>query len=171
MYTVAPEHLGRLIGIAHRPARRAPMQCVENIYVTAGAGLEGDHKGTKFPRRGVTILAREDWETAIAGLPPADNPASLPWTERRANLLVEGITLPRIKGAVIRIGAMLLEITAQTYPCRRMEEVHAGLLIALAAEWRGGITCRVLQGGHVALGDEVQIAIIPHTSPTGRLPA
>ena len=54
---------GRLIGIAHRPAHRAPMQTVESALIA-----EGDHKGQKFPRRGVTILAREAWEAALADL-------------------------------------------------------------------------------------------------------
>jgi hypothetical protein len=45
---------GRLIGIARRPAHRAPMQTVETALIEAGGGVEGDHKGKKFPRRGVT---------------------------------------------------------------------------------------------------------------------
>ena len=59
---------GRLIGIAHRPAHRAPMQTVESALIAEGGGVEGDHKGQKFPRRGVTILAREAWEAALADL-------------------------------------------------------------------------------------------------------
>ena len=57
--------------------------------MTAGAGLEGDHKGAKFPKRGISILAREDWEAAIAMLADLAGPVPLPWTTRRANLLVK----------------------------------------------------------------------------------
>ena len=52
---------GRLLGIAWRPERRAPMQTVDSIDISLEAGVAGDHKGAKFKRRAVTILAREDW--------------------------------------------------------------------------------------------------------------
>ena len=56
---------------------------------------------------------------------------------------------------------MRLEVTGQTYPCLRMEEAHAGLLSALAKDWRGGVTARVLAGGVVALGDAVEVLVDP----------
>ena len=59
---------GRLIGIARRDARRAPMQTIDEVAITLERGVEGDHKGAKFKRRAVTILAREDWEAALAAL-------------------------------------------------------------------------------------------------------
>ena len=69
-----------------RPCRRTI--CVE-------AGLAGDSKGARFPLRQITVLAREAWEAAAAALGDPD----LPWTVRRANLLVEGVELPRAKVA------------------------------------------------------------------------
>jgi MOSC domain-containing protein YiiM len=30
-------------------------------------------------------------------------------------------------------------------------------LSALAKDWRGGVTCRVLEGGPIGLGDEVEV--------------
>jgi len=150
---------GRLIGIAWRPARRAPMQTVDRVLVTKERGVEGDHKGAKFPRRAVTVLAREDWEAALSDLGVADN--KLAWTERRANLLVEGVRLPRALGATLRIGPVLLEVTYPTTPCSRMDEAHAGLKSALYPHWRGGVTCRLLEGGRIALGDGVEVAPSP----------
>ena len=60
-------------------------------------------------------------------------------------------------------------MTAQTYPCARMEEARAGLLKALAKEWRGGVTCRVLEGGRIAIGDPVEVLVRPPEVQT-RLP-
>ncbi len=150
---------GRLIGIAWRPARRAPMQTVDSVEISLEAGVAGDHKGAKFKRRAVTILAREDWEGALAELDRGA--AELPWTERRANLLVEGVRLPRALGATLRVGAVLLEVTYPTTPCARMEEAYAGLRQALHPEWRGGVTCKVLEGGRIALGDAVTLVQSP----------
>ncbi|MDX2203569.1 MAG: MOSC domain-containing protein [Hyphomicrobiaceae bacterium] len=148
---------GVVRGLARRPARRAPMQTLTEVSITPAAGLEGDSKGVKFLRRQVTILSVEDWEDACrdAGAP------ALPWTARRANLLVAGLLLPRARGAILGIGTVRLEVTGQTSPCRRMEEVHRGLLKALFPDWRGGLTCRVLEGGRVCLGDPVAVLAAP----------
>ena len=35
-----------------------------------------------------------------------------------------------------------LEVTGETDPCERMEEIQPGLFQALAPGWRGGVTCR-----------------------------
>jgi MOSC domain-containing protein YiiM len=158
---------GRLIGIATRGARRAPMREIGDGQITPQGGLVGDFKGAKFARRQITVLAREDWQAALAEigqpvLPWPDLPwPHLPWTVRRANLLVEGVELPRAAGGMLRIGAVRLEVTGQTYPCARMEEAQAGLLSALARDWRGGVTCRVLEGGPIGLGDPVEVTARP----------
>lgn len=152
---------GRLAGIARREARRAPMQQLEAVDVTSAAGVIGDCKGLKFRKRQVTVLAAEAWEAACLALA-----ADLPWTARRANLLTRGVILPRARGARLRIGGLLLEVTGQTYPCRRMEEVKPGLLKALAPEWRGGLTCMVLEGAAIRIGDTIEIL----SSPQAELP-
>lgn len=151
----------RLIGIARRGARRAPMQTCDEIAVSLLHGLEGDHKGAKFPNRQVTVMAIEDWLSANADIDRVSPDCALPWTARRANLLVEGVALPRAAGAIITIGEVELEITGQTVPCKRMDEAAPGLRRALHPEWRGGITCRVTQAGHLRLGDDVAVLVSP----------
>ena len=150
---------GRLIGIARRNARRAPMETLAAGRISVETGLEGDARGPKYPARRITVLAREDWEAALGDL-PADA-ADLPWTTRRANLLVEDVRLPRAKGGVLRIGPVVLEITQETNPCARMEEAFPGLLKALHPEWRGGVCCAVREGGPIALGDAVEVLVAP----------
>ncbi|WP_337660650.1 MOSC domain-containing protein [Anderseniella sp. Alg231-50] len=152
-----PDTTGRLIGIARRAERLVPMQEVLSGSVTVAAGLEGDHKGTKFPKRQITVLALEAWRAAASDAGEPD----LPWTARRANFLVQDVHLPRAAGGVLRVGDVLLEVTSQTVPCKRMDDALAGLRKALHPDWRGGITCRVLEGGHVALGDTVEVLVSP----------
>lgn len=162
--TAAPPRAGgrgAVAGLAVRDARRAPMQCLETVQITCAAGLVGDCKGLKFRKRQVTVLALEDWLAACASVG-----AELAWTMRRANVLVRDVSLPRARGAILRLGAARLEVTGQTYPCRRMDEAHPGLLKALAPDWRGGITCRVLESGALSLGDVVEIL----SSPQPELP-
>ena len=153
---------GRLIGIARRPERRAPMELIEAAEVSVAAGIAGDCKGLKFRKRQVTVLALEDWSRACAEI----GAGGLAWTARRANVLVSGVALPRARGAILRLGGVRLEVTGQTYPCHRMEEARRGLLKALAVDWRGGLTCRVLDGGSIRLGQDVEIL----SSPQPELP-
>lgn len=153
---------GRVIGIARRPARRMPMETLAAVAVSVVAGIDGDCKGLKFRKRQVTVLAAEDWARACAEI----GAQGLDWTVRRANVLVTGMALPRARGAILRLGLVRLEVTGQTYPCVRMEEARRGLLKALAADWRGGLTCRVLEGGLLQLREDVEIL----SSPQPELP-
>ncbi|MCC9624572.1 MOSC domain-containing protein [Thalassospira sp. MA62] len=142
----------KLIGIARRRKSRAPMETLDNVKVTTDLGVDGDVRG-KLRRRQITVLAVEDWDAACAEISKPD----LPWTVRRANFLVSGIALPRDKGARIAIGDVVLQITGETDPCKFMDDAVPGLKDALTPEWRGGVTCRVIEGGHAALGDPVTV--------------
>ncbi len=154
---------GQLVGIARRDKRRAPMEEIGAGSITTEAGLIGDHKGKKFRNRQITVLSLEQWLEALASIPAEvdGEPLKLPWTARRANLLVEGVDLPRARGGILRIGPVKFEVTYPTQPCKRMDEAQPGLLKALHPAWRGGVTARVLEGGEIQLGDEVEILVRP----------
>lgn len=145
---------GRLIGIARKGRPRGEMETLDHAMIGTETGIAGDYRGAMRPgkinRRQITIMAAEDWMAALAEL---GQPVS--WEQRRANLLVEGIELPREPGTLLRIGAALVEITGECDPCRRMDAVADGLLLALMPAWRGGRTARVIEGGEIALGDRV----------------
>ena len=126
--------------------------------ISVERGLEGDFRGSKYPQRQITVLAREDWYAALADLDTAGRPP-LPWTARRANLLVEGVVLPRSKGSILAVGPVVLEVTGVTSPCARMEEAAPGLLKALGRDGRGGVTTRVLEAGDIRIGDPVVVRL------------
>jgi MOSC domain-containing protein YiiM len=142
--------VGRVLGIARRHRPRAPMEPLSAARVTPERGVDGDARG-RPGRRQVTVLARDGWEAALA-----DAGATLPWTTRRANLYVSGIDLAEATGAELQVGASLrLRVTGETDPCARMDAAWPGLQAALAPAWRGGVTCRVIAAGDVAVGDPV----------------
>ena len=147
---------GRLIGIARKARALAPMEVLDHVEVGIDTGVHGDHRGAIRPgksgRRQITIMAAEDWTAALAEL---GQPVS--WEQRRANLLCEGIDLPRERGARLRIGGVTIEITGECDPCRRMDLVADGLQIALTPDWRGGRTAKVIEGGAIAIGDVIEI--------------
>jgi len=142
---------GKLIGIAKVAELRAPLQKMESSNITVEAGIDGDARGRKLNRQ-VTVLFRESWEDACRELD-----VELPWTTRRANLLVAGVDAPQSVGGKIRIGDVTLEIMFETEPCMLMEQAHTGLKAALTPKWRGGVCCKVLSGGRIAVGDAVSI--------------
>lgn len=132
------------------------MQVVNEVEVLITEGVVGDYRGAmrRGPyKRQVTLMERTDWEAAMAEVG-----ADIPWQERRANLLVDGIDLPQQAGARLRIGAeVVLEVTRETDPCERMEALAPGLKAALMPDWRGGVCAFVVAGGAIAVGDAVMI--------------
>lgn len=153
---------GAIVALARRAVSRSPMEEVKVAVLTPDVGVLGDCKGRKFPERHVTILAVEDWDATLLDLAGPAGPPDLPWTTRRANVLVQGFTLPRGIGSIIALGDCLVQVTGQTTPCAQMELAYPGLLRALAPDWRGGVTCKVLTGGGISIGDPV--AVLRHTA-------
>lgn len=139
--------MGKLLGIVTRERSRAPMKQHSAIEISVDRGLCDDFRGASRGRN-VTVLGREGWELACADLG-----RELPWTTRRANLLVEGVDLAQSTGARLRIGEMVLEITEECEPCQRMDEQSDGLRSALGPDWRAGVSCRVVAAGEVRIGD------------------
>ena len=140
---------GRLDAIAIAPKKRAAMELRDAVRITVADGPEGDARGRK-PGRQVTIVFQDMWDAACSDLGE-----DLPWTTRRANLLVSGLPTPAIAGAQIRIGDVLLEVTEETAPCMIMERARSGLRKALKPDWRGGVCCKVIEGGEIVIGAAV----------------
>ena len=140
---------GKLVGIAKAAQLRMPLEEMQSARVSVEAGIDGDIRGRKRDRQ-ITVLFRESWDDACRELG-----VSLPWTTRRANLLIEGVAAPQMTGGKIRIGDVVLEIRMETDPCDLMERAHSGLKSALTPDWRGGVCCNVVTGGELRIGDSV----------------
>jgi MOSC domain-containing protein YiiM len=143
---------GRVEAIAIAAKKRGAMEPVDVAEVTVAKGITGDARG-HLPGRQVTLLFADGWDDACRELGEA-----LPWTTRRANVLVGGMDAPARIGARLKVGSTLLEVTEETKPCQLMERAAAGLRKALAPDWRGGVCCKVLEGGTFTTGDAVELA-------------
>ena len=104
---------GRLAGIARHARPSAPMELLDHAHVSPEVGIAGDFRGAVKPggrgRRQITLIERRDWDAAMADLDRA-----IPWQERRANLLVDGLDLPHSPGARLRIGAdVVVKVTGE----------------------------------------------------------
>ena len=143
--------MGRLSGIARRDAKRATMETLDRAEISTAAGVAGDFRGRPGKRQ-VTVISSRAWQAACEELG-----RDIPWTTRRANLLVDDMDLPQQAGGTLEIGDVRLKVTMEVDPCSRMEEQVAGLQGALSPEWRGGVACTVIAGGTVSVGDDVRL--------------
>jgi MOSC domain-containing protein YiiM len=142
----------KLLSIARRANADSPMQEIFSGELSLDEGLLGDSKGRPGSRQ-ITILSKESWLRACDELG-----LDLPWTVRRANLLIKGFEfLPTDVGRTIHIGDVILEITRETDPCYKMDKAHHGLKEALMSGWRGGVCCKVIQAGTITTGDNVEL--------------
>lgn len=147
---------GQLLGIATRSAPHAPMNEVVTARITTESGVDEDARG-RPGRRQATVITRRAWEAASSEL----GGVLLPWTARRANLLVDGVELKGKIGYDLRIGDAVLTISGETRPCEVMNQACPGLKVALQPDWRGGVTCRVTRPGNIAVGCEVVLSRDP----------
>lgn len=139
----------KAIAIKNRP--RVAMQVIDSAQVTVANGILGDFRGTQQGRQ-ITLLSESAWHKACAEVG-----SELPWTTRRANLLVDEVEFDAsYVGKTVRIGDVELRVTEETDPCSRMDAQHQGLTAALTPEWRGGICCDVIKAGNIKVGDQVE---------------
>jgi len=137
--------------IAIKNRSRVAMQTIDSAQINIANGILGDFRGTQLDRQ-ITILSESAWSKACAELD-----AELPWTVRRANLLVDDVEFDAsFVGKSVSIGRVELLITQETNPCSLMDAQHQGLTAALTPKWRGGICCKVVKPGEIKIGDRVE---------------
>lgn len=144
---------GTLDWIGIRPARKEPMESMEEIQAIAELGLEGDRRcaGRPGSARQVTLINQEHINV-IAELTGKD---SISPTILRRNLVISGINLLALRHQRFRIGEVEFEGTALCHPCLRMEEaLGPGGVAAMLGH--GGLCAKIIRGGKIRLGDKVE---------------
>ena len=141
---------GTVEAIAYRPTDGLTMHLLDECEVLTGRGLSLENRPTG--KREITLLSVERWADACRELG-----AELPWTFRRANLLIRGIDLAAQVGKTVTIGSVRVLVHGETRPCKIMDAQHEGLRTALVPHVRGGVHAEVLTGGAVRKGDRVVV--------------
>ncbi|WFU43061.1 MOSC domain-containing protein [Bradyrhizobium sp. CB82] len=135
-----------------------PMRAVSEVTLIAGKGIEGDRylmkEGFYSPlRKEGDQITLFEFETLIAlrhelGI-------ELGPEEHRRNVTVEGVPLNHLVGRRFWLGETMLEGTELVEPCGHVEKI-TGKTISRHLINRGGLYCKILQGGLVRVGDPVR---------------
>jgi len=144
-------HTGKVLGMQRKEKVRGELEPIERANVTVDKGIEGDARGV-LKNAQITIVSKEAWAAAMADLQPT---REVDWTDRRANIFVDGMEFNESTGARITVGAVELEVMSETDPCAMMDAAYPGLKDALIPDWRGGCRTRVVKGGTIKLGDTI----------------
>jgi MOSC domain-containing protein YiiM len=148
-------HAGKVEWLSYRPGptSRGDIKVVEEILVSEKNGIEGDrYKGTNRKRQ-VTLIQAEHIKAVSQILKIEEiDPILL-----RRNIVVSGINLLALNELEFSIGEVVLKMTGYCHPCSRMEQ-NLGKGGYNAMRGHGGITCIVVKGGKIKIGDDVKFA-------------
>ena len=144
---------GEVIWIGIRPGPKEPVLVLEETQAQPGGLLDDRYnKGNRDGKRQVTLIQYEHLQAVASFLGRKNiDPALV-----RRNIVVKGINLNSFPGQQISIGEAILEMTGYCHPCNRMEE-NLGKGGYNAMRGHGGITCRVLKGGKIRIGDRIKV--------------
>ncbi len=127
------------------PAHRQAMQMQAAVRAVENLGLEGDYHARADASRQVLLM---DEETL--------SKVQLKAGAVKENITTRGINLYALgEGTRLKIGAAVFEITKPCEPCARMDEIRLGLRAELVGQ--RGMLARVVQGGELRVGDEIQV--------------
>ena len=120
------------------------MDAHERARAVADHGLDGCAHARPGGKRQVLFASSEHLEAV--GVDPG---------RIRENFTVDGADVQAWPvGQRLRVGEAVFELTMVCDPCERMEAIRPGLRQEL--EGRRGMLARVVEGGEVAVGDQVE---------------
>ena len=140
--------MGQLKAIWVKRARQGMMDVKAEAELVAGRGIRDN--ADQGRRRQVTIIEEEVWDALMVQLGGNLDPSN-----RRANLMVAGLSLKDSRGQTLRIGNCRILIKGETKPCNLMDETLQGLREAMFPNWQGGAFGEVLDDGIIRVGDAV----------------
>lgn len=140
--------MGQLETIWIKRFKKGPMDSVDRATLETAKGIVGN--ANQGGHRQVTVIEREAWDRMMEELPCHLDPSA-----RRANLLVNGISLIESRKQILQVGDVRIRILGETRPCERMEEAQPGLQAAMRPKWGGGAYGEVLNDGEIVVGDQV----------------
>jgi len=117
--------------------------------VRSNFGIVGDYRSEKFQIGQITLIEAETIETMSREL-DYDIPAGA----SRRQIMVKGVKLNELVGKNLRLGQILVRVEDKCNPCNNMEK-KIGVGARNAMNDRGGIRCRIIEGGELNVGNKI----------------
>ena len=141
--------MGKVCAVCVSPARGTGKENVERAHFIAGHGIEGDAHAGPWHRQ-VSLLGLGKIEDFRA------RGAKVDFGAFGENLVVEGIDFRALPvGTLFRCGSVLLELTQIGKDCHSHCAIYKQVGDCIMP--REGVFARVLEGGEIAVGDELVI--------------
>lgn len=147
-----------IVASLHRCAASSePMQTQETLECVAGVGITGDRytleTGTYSAKpeegRQITLFEAETLEAL-----KRDHGINLLPDQTRRNVITRGVPLNHLVGQKLRIGEdVVVEGMRYCAPCQYLEDLLGLPSLFKALINRGGLNCRILEGGTIGIGD------------------
>ena len=149
--------MGKILAICISEKKGVQKSPVDSAVLLEDWGIEGDAHGGKWHRQ-VSLLSFEKIEDFRA------KGADVDFGAFGENLVVEGFDLRKIPvGSRFQIGDVLLELTQIVKECHS----HCAIFHAVGdcIMPREGVFTKVLKGGSIKVGDEIQLLPLPDNRP------
>ena len=143
--------MAEIISIHVVRRRNAAAEPYNHVTVRSNYGIVGDYRSDTFQIGQITLV-----EAEIIDAMSRELGYDIPDGASRRQIMVKGITLNELIGRNLRMGQILVRVEDKCIPCKNMEtRIGPGARNAMTD--KGGIRCRIIEGGELHVGDKITV--------------
>ncbi|MHC4267903.1 MAG: MOSC domain-containing protein [Planctomycetota bacterium] len=131
--------------------RNTAAEPCNKVTVRSNFGIVGDYRSEKFQLGQITLIETETIDAMSRKLG-----YNVPAGASRRQIMVKGIKLNELVGQNLRLGQILVRVEDKCNPCNNMEK-KIGPGAKNAMDGKGGIRCRIIEGGELHVGDKITV--------------
>ncbi len=145
--------------------KKGPADSCDHVTIRSNFGIEGDYRSGKYQAGQITLIESEIMDTVSRELG-----YEIPAGASRRQIMVRGVSLNESIGHKLRLGSVLVLAEERCKPCNNMEAM-IGPGAKDAMNDRGGLRCRVIEGGELYVSDTVTVGSVvsPYYARLSRL--
>ena len=143
--------MAEIISIHVVRKQNAAAEPCNHVTVHSNFGIVGDYRSDKFQIGQITLV-----EAEIINAMSRKLGYDIPDGASRRQIMVKGITLNELIGQNLRMGKILVRVEDKCNPCKNME-TRIGPGAKDAMNGKGGIRCRIIEGGELHVGDKITV--------------
>jgi len=143
--------MAEIISIHVVRKRNATAEPCNHVTVRSNFGIVGDYRSEKFQIGQITLIEAEAIDAMSSELG-----YDIPDGASRRQVMVRGAILNELISQNLRIGQILVRVEGKCNPCKNMEE-KIGHGARNAMDNKGGVRCRIIEGGEIHVGDTITV--------------